>query len=217
MGVFRKEISSTVPSLGERVSRHRIGVFLDRDGTLNQEVDFVRTPEQLLLIPGAAEAVKQLNRRGLATCVISNQSGVARGYLSEKDLTPIHEKLERELACDGAKVDRIYYCPHHPTEGIAPYNIVCDCRKPKPGMLQRGSHELGIELASSFVVGDSIVDIEAGNAVKAKTILVLTGYGKTAHEQCVERNVNVDFVAPTIIEAVNYILNNANGESERNG
>jgi D-glycero-D-manno-heptose 1,7-bisphosphate phosphatase len=196
------------------VSRGRIGVFLDRDGTLNHEVDFVRTPDQLRLIEGAADAVRRLNQQGLATCVISNQSGVARGYLSEQDLTPIHAKLERELAREGAKVDRIYYCPHHPTEGVAPYNITCECRKPKPGMLLRGSQELGIDLASSFVVGDSVVDMEAGKTVNAQTILVLTGYGKTTRERCLINKVTVDFVAPTIVEAANYILTNIDGDRE---
>lgn len=193
-----------------------MGVFVDRDGTLNQEVDYVRTPDELRLIPGAAEAVQKLNERGLATCVISNQSGIARGYLREEDLIPIHEKLERELARGGGKVDRIYYCPHHPTEGTPPYNIVCDCRKPKSGMLRQGSRELGIDLARSFVVGDSIVDIEAGHAVNARTILVLTGYGRATYEQCITGRIHVEFVAPTIVEAVKYILNRVDGERESN-
>ena len=198
------------------MSRSRIAVFLDRDGTLNHEVDFVRTPAELRLIEGAADAVRRLNQRGLATCVISNQSGVARGYLSEEDLTPIHAKLERDLARGGGKVDRIYYCPHHPTEGVAPYNVVCECRKPKPGMLLRGSQELGIDLAHSFVVGYSIVDMEAGTTVNAETILVLTGYGKTTREKCLINNVHVDFVAPSIVEAASYILMKMDGERESN-
>ncbi len=216
MGSLGEEVPSTVPQPGEDVSSSRIGVFVDRDGTLNHEVDYVRTPDELQLIAGAGEAVQKLNERGFATCVISNQSGIARGYLSEEDLIPIHEKLERELARDGGKVDRIYYCPHHPTEGVPPYNVVCDCRKPKSGMLRKGSRELGIDLASSFVVGDSVVDIEAGHAVNAHTILVLTGYGRATFEHYVSRGIHVEFVAPTIVEAVNYILNRVDGERESN-
>ena len=188
------------------MNRNRVGVFLDRDGTLNEELNYIQTPDQLQMIPGAAEAVRKLNERGLATCVISNQSGVARGYLTEADLVPIHEKLERELARAGAKVDRIYYCPHHPTEGKPPYNIPCECRKPNTGMLEKGAAELGIDLSRSFVIGDSLIDMQAGNAAKAITVLVLTGYGSLAREQCRSRNVHVGYVAPTIVEAADYIL-----------
>jgi len=198
------------------VSRGRIGVFLDRDGTLNHEVNYIRTPAELRLIPGAGSAVHKLNKRRLAICVMSNQSGVARGYLTEEDLVLIHAKLEQELARSGGEIDRIYYCPHHPTEGIPPYNVVCDCRKPKTGMLQRGVEELGIDLERSFVVGDSVVDMQAGNAVKAKTVLVLTGYGTAAQKQCASGNIHVDHVAPTIVEAVDFILNTLDGEQESN-
>jgi D-glycero-D-manno-heptose 1,7-bisphosphate phosphatase len=189
------------------VSRARVAVFLDRDGTLNEEVDFVRTPDDLHLIAGAVEAVRKLNDRGLIICVISNQSGVARGYMEEEDLVLIHEKLERALARSGASIGRIYYCPHHPTEGVPPYNIVCGCRKPKIGMLERG-------VADSFVVGDSVVDMQAGNAAHAKTVLVLTGYGTTAREQCASHNIHVDHVAPTIVEAIDFILHTLDGKTK---
>ncbi len=184
----------------------RVGVFLDRDGTLNEEQNYIQKPEQLHLISGAGAAVRKLNARGLATCVISNQSGVARGYLTEEDLIPIHAKLERELARSGGRVDRIYYCPHHPTEGKEPYNVSCNCRKPKTGMLERGAADLGIELSRSFVIGDSLVDMQAGNAAKATTVLVLTGFGSLAREQCRNQNVHVAFTAPTIVEAADFVL-----------
>lgn len=190
----------------------RIGVFLDRDGTLNNEASYIRTPDELQLIAGAGTAVHRLNERGLITCVISNQSGVARGYLSERDLVPIHSKLERELARCGGRVDRIYYCPHHPTEGIPPYNIVCDCRKPKTGMLQQGADEFGLDIERSFVIGDSVVDMQAGIALNARAVLVLTGYGVTAREQCRLADMHLDYVAPTIVEAVDFVLNTLDGE-----
>ncbi|MBM2841251.1 MAG: gmhB 3 [Bacteroidetes bacterium] len=197
------------------MSRGRIGVFLDRDGTLNDEASYIRTPDELQLIPGAGEAVRRLNERGIITCVISNQSGVARGYLTEKDLVPIHERLERELARSGGKVDRIYYCPHHPTEGRPPYNIACDCRKPMTGMLRKGMDEFNLDIEQSFVVGDSVVDMQAGNTMKVRTVLVLTGYGVTAQQQCATANIHVDHVAPTIVEAVDFILKTLDGERER--
>jgi D-glycero-D-manno-heptose 1,7-bisphosphate phosphatase len=188
------------------VSAPRIGVFLDRDGTLNEELDYIRTPDDLHLFHGAASAVRKLNERGLTICVISNQSGVARGILTERDLVPIHRLLEQELQREGARVNRIYYCPHHPTEGIAPYNIDCDCRKPKAGMLRWAEEDFNLDLSHSFMVGDSVVDMQAGNSAGATTVLVLTGYGKTALRQCERDGVHVDYVAPTIVEAVDYIV-----------
>ncbi len=196
--------------------RRCIGAFLDRDGTLNVEVDFLRTPDQLQVIPGAARAVRKLNDHKITTCVISNQSGIARGYLSEADLIPIHAKLREEMLREGATLDRIYYCPHHPTDGIEPYNIVCECRKPKPGMIRRGEQELGIDLKHSFVVGDSVVDMQAGNAVGATTILVQTGYGEAALRTCRAEKIPVAFVAPTVVEAIDFILDNVEGEPINN-
>jgi len=188
------------------VSKGRVGVFLDRDGTLNEEKNFIRIPGELQMIRGAAAAVRKLNDRGVVTCIISNQSGVGRGYLTEADLVPIHGRLEQELSNEGARVDRIYYCPHHPTEGIPPYNVECECRKPKPGMLERGSREFGFTLADAFVVGDSMVDIQAGNAVGATTVLVLTGYGRKALEQCRQDGIHIDAVFPSVDEAAEYII-----------
>ena len=184
----------------------RVAAFLDRDGTINEEVDFLRSPDQLRLIPGAAAAIRALNDRGIITCVISNQSGVARGFLTEEDLVPIHAELHRELGRAGARVDRIYYCPHHPTEGIAPYRTACECRKPAPGMVLQGARELGLDPRRSFVVGDRIVDVQAGKAVGARTILVLTGYGARSVEECRAAGVQPDHVAPSLSGAVDFIL-----------
>lgn len=190
----------------------RIAVFLDRDGTLNEEVDFLRTPDELQLIPGAASAVRTLNTLGTIICVISNQSGVARGFLTEDDLVAIHERLEEELRAGGARVDGIYYCPHHPTEGIPPYRVVCDCRKPQPGMLKQGEREWGIDLNRSFVVGDRIADVLAGQAVGATTVLVLTGYGRASAEECARGEATPDFIAPSIVEAVQFIERRISGD-----
>jgi D-glycero-D-manno-heptose 1,7-bisphosphate phosphatase len=184
----------------------RVGVFLDRDGTLNVEVDFLRSPDELQIIDGAPAAVAQLNRQGIITCVISNQSGVARGFLTEADLAVIHARLQEEFRAGGARFDRIFYCPHHPTEGIAPYNIDCECRKPKPGMLVQGANEFHLDLHRCFVVGDSVVDMQAGNAVGATTILVQTGYGKQSLQTCREQNIPVAHVAPSVVEAIDFIL-----------
>lgn len=189
----------------------RIAAFLDRDGTVNEEVEFLRSPDQLRLIAGAGPAIRSLNDHGVLTCVISNQSAVARGFLTEEDLVPIHRKLGEELLLSRARLDRIYYCPHHPSEGRPPYNIVCDCRKPATGMLRRGAEELGIDLERSFVVGDRIVDVQAGKAVGATTVLVLTGYGRISVTECNAAGVQPDFTAPSIVEAVDVILQRIRG------
>ncbi len=195
----------------------QIGVFIDRDGTLNEERDFICRAEDFELIPGAAEAVRKLNNRGIPTCVISNQSGVARGYLTEGDLLLIHAKLRAELEKENAWVDRIYYCPHHPTEGIPPYNVECDCRKPGPGMMRRGERELNIDLARSFVVGDKTTDVQAGKAVGATTVLVLTGYGRSSLAEIKKERIAADHISPSIVEAVEYIIGRIDGYVERSG
>lgn len=193
----------------------RAAVFLDRDGTLNVEIDFVRTPDELRLIPGAGRALRHLNDLGLLTCVISNQSGVARGFFTEEDLGPIHARLVEELARDGGRLDRIYYCPHHPTMGIAPYDVDCQCRKPRPGMLLRAAEELGIDLAASYVVGDRLGDMKAGRAVGATAILVLTGYGVNAREECRREDVPVGAVVQDITEAADFIADHYTGRPEK--
>lgn len=184
----------------------RTAVFLDRDGTLNDEVDFVRSPAELRLIPGAAAAVRRLNDAGLVTVMISNQSGIARGYLTEEILGTIHEKLLAGLAEEGARLDALYYCPHHPDGPVEAYAVPCSCRKPLPGMLVRGAGEFGLELGSSFVVGDSAVDILAGKAVGATTILVLTGYGRRAVQDERLADVQIDHVVEDLPSAVERIL-----------
>jgi D-glycero-D-manno-heptose 1,7-bisphosphate phosphatase len=188
------------------VTARRAAVFLDRDGTINEEVDFVRTPAELALIAGAAAAVRRLNDAGLVTCVISNQSGVARGFYTEAELVGIHAKLERDLAGAGGRIDRIYYCPHHPTKGLPPYDVVCECRKPAPGMLLTGAREFDVDLSRSFVVGDRDVDVQVGKAVGAYAILVLTGYGRKTREEIAGTDIVPDFVASDLADAVMHIL-----------
>lgn len=188
------------------MSAARTAVFLDRDGTLNNEVDFVRTPEELHLIPGAAHAVRRLNEVGLVTCLMSNQSGIARGFLTEEMLERIHAKLTAELAEEGARLDALYYCPHYPEGTVAPYNIGCSCRKPSPGMILQGAAEFGLDLTASFVVGDSAVDVLAGRAAGATTLLVLTGYGRRALQDERLAGVRIDHVVDDLSAAATCIL-----------
>jgi D-glycero-D-manno-heptose 1,7-bisphosphate phosphatase len=181
-------------------------VFLDRDGTINEEVNYLSHSDQLRLIAGAAEAIKQFNQAGLKTVIITNQAGVARGYFSEPALQQIHLELERMLRAQDAHIDAIYYCPHHPTAGIGVYKIDCNCRKPKPGLLERAARELNLDLRQSFVVGDKPADLQAGGAVGCRTILVRTGYGLESEQELAGGESQPDHVADDLLAAARWIL-----------
>jgi D-glycero-D-manno-heptose 1,7-bisphosphate phosphatase len=156
----------------------REAVFLDRDGTLIEEVNYLASPEQVRLLPGAAQAVRRLNDAGVLVVVVTNQAGVARGYFPESRVTEVHERLSLLLGEHGAKIDAFYHCPHHPTEGVGVYRVACDCRKPKPGLLLTAAREWDIDLARSWMIGDKPSDAEAGAAAGCRTLLVRTGHGK---------------------------------------
>jgi D-glycero-D-manno-heptose 1,7-bisphosphate phosphatase len=189
------------------VSKKKRGaVFLDRDGTINVEVGYLSRPEDFALIPGSAEAVGRLNAAGFAVVVISNQSGVARGYFDEADVARVNDKMVQELRRHGARLDAIYYCPHHPEFGNGSYRRECDCRKPKPGMVRRAERELGVDAAGSFVVGDHRGDVMLAKNVGAASILVLSGHGGEELEKLVQEGAQPDFVAPDLAAAVDYIL-----------
>jgi D-glycero-D-manno-heptose 1,7-bisphosphate phosphatase len=182
-----------------------IGIFLDRDGTINEEIDFVTSPEDLHVLPGSAEAIRQARQLGLKVFVVTNQSAVARGLMTESQLDTVHRALTEELATFGATIDAIYYCPHHPELGVEPYRSDCDCRKPGTGMLMRAAREHNIDLQRSFVVGDRISDIQMGKSVGATTILVLTGYGTHEIEHPRDGAPTADFVADDLADAVELI------------
>lgn len=182
--------------------RKNTAVFLDRDGTINEEVGYLDSLDKLELYPNSFEAIRLINESGMLTVVITNQSGVARGYFSENFVNAVHSRISEILKKNGAHIDRFYYCPHHPTEGNDPYLKSCDCRKPSPGMLIRASEELEIDLSRSYMVGDAEKDIELANRVGAKGILVRTGYG----ENVVTSDVKPAYVAEDILDAVNWIM-----------
>lgn len=150
----------------------RRAVFLDRDGTLNVEVNYLHRVTDFALIPGAAKAVQALNAAGYLTLLVTNQAGIARGYYDEAALHALHAYLTTMLAAQGARLDAIYFCPHHPE-----FTGACDCRKPAPGMLIRAAAEHQIDLAQSWLIGDTASDLAAGQAAGCCTILVRTGYG----------------------------------------
>jgi D-glycero-D-manno-heptose 1,7-bisphosphate phosphatase len=153
-------------------------VFADRDGTLCEEVNYLGDPDKLVMLPGAAKGVAMLNAAGIAVVVVTNQSGVARGYFSENDVVHVNDKLIELLAIEGARVDGVYYCPHHEEKGLPPYNVKCDCRKPAPGLILKAARELNLDLSHSFVAGDKMSDIGAApRAGCVGGVLVETGYG----------------------------------------
>ncbi len=156
----------------------RRAVFLDRDGTINVEKEYLIDPLDFEFIPGAPEALKSFQDAGFLLVIVSNQSGVARGYFTESQVNELHQYMEKRLEPFGVTLDGIYYCPHHPEYGQGEYLSDCDCRKGKPGMLLKAATKLQIDLSQSFMVGDKIADIQAGHAAGCKTYLVKTGYGK---------------------------------------
>jgi D-glycero-D-manno-heptose 1,7-bisphosphate phosphatase len=180
-----------------------VGIFLDRDGTVNQEVDYLTSPDSLTLLPGVTEAIHEANSLGWKVFIITNQSGIARGLLTKDELAIIHNVLRAQLQAGGASLDAIYYCPHHPD-----FNQPCTCRKPNIGMLLEAKGEFQIDFERSYVVGDKMIDIETAQNCGAHSILVLTGYGKTELELCRQNNVNIDFVAENLYDAIQYIKQN---------
>jgi D-glycero-D-manno-heptose 1,7-bisphosphate phosphatase len=173
-------------------------VFLDRDGTLIEERGYAATPDQVALLPGAAQAVARLNRAGVAAIVITNQSGIGRGYFTQTAVDAQHQRLRELLAAGGARLDAVYVCPHHPDHG-------CDCRKPRTGMLERAAEELDIDLGRSWVIGDRSADVECGRQGAAGGLLVRTGYGQQYLDDQPARTATLE-VFDTVLEAVVEVL-----------
>jgi len=156
----------------------RPAVFLDRDGTINEQMGYINHISRFHLLPGVASAIRVLNENNIPVVVVTNQSGLARGYFPEELLAAVHEKMKALLAEHGAHVDGIYVCPHHPEAKREEYRVACDCRKPKTGLLLRAALDMGLDLAASFVVGDRWSDLKTAEACGAAPVLVLTGYGR---------------------------------------
>jgi len=185
----------------------RPAIFMDRDGTICQEVGYVNHVSRCALLPRSAAAIRLINEAGRPALVATNQAGVARGYFEEPLIGQVHERMRRLLAEGGARVDGVYYCAHHPTAGAPPYRADCDCRKPKPGMLLQGAKEHDSDLGRSWMIGDSIKDIEAGRAAGTGTVMVMTGYGRGESEhRRGEWRVEPDHMAEDLFEAVQWIL-----------
>lgn len=188
----------------------RPAVFMDRDGCLTEEVGYVNHPSRIRLLPRTAEAVRRLNRSGVAAVMVTNQTGIARGYFTEETLHAANARMRSELEAGGARLDGLYVCTHHPSEGEPPYRAHCDCRKPRPGLLHRAAADLGLDLRASVMVGDKFSDVAAGHAAGAAGVLVLTGYGRGEWEYARHaRDVKPDHVAEDLLDAVEWALGRA--------
>ena len=184
---------------------------MDRDGCLTEEVGYVNHPSRIRLLPRTAEAVRRLNQAGVPAVMVTNQTGIARGYFSEEILHATNARMEGELRAEGARLDGVYVCMHHPSEGLPPYRADCDCRKPRPGLLHRAAAELDLDLPGSVMIGDKLSDVTAGHAVGAAAVLVLTGYGRGEWEYQRRdpsrgRDVKPDHVAEDLLDAVEWAL-----------
>ncbi len=180
-------------------------VFLDRDGTLIEEVGYLDRPERVTLYPFAADAIRALNRAGIRVAMVTNQSGVARGFFTEEVVRDVHDHIARLLARRGAHIDAYYYCPHHPDGRLAEYAVRCECRKPARGLVDRAVAELGIDPARSFAVGDRWVDIGLARTFGGRGVLVRTGYG-AGEEQRAPADLAADAIVDNLAGAVSWVL-----------
>jgi D-glycero-D-manno-heptose 1,7-bisphosphate phosphatase len=185
----------------------RPALFFDRDGTLSDEMGYRADPDRLKLLPGARRAVLLARAAGFLSVLVSNQSGVARGLFSLAEVEATHRALARRLG----GLDGVYVCPHHPSEGQAPWRCDCPCRKPRPGLLLRARDELGLSLERSVLVGDHLRDLEAARAVKARAVLVLTGHGRSALAEAEGRGLAPDHVAADVLAAVRWAVGREEG------
>ena len=185
-------------------------VVLDRDGTINIEREYLSDPDQLELLPGVANGLRHLRKLDLGLVVITNQSGIGRGFFDWTRLDLIHQRLCTLLAAEGIQLEDIYVCPHRPSDG-------CTCRKPQPELLMKAAREHYFNPSKAFVIGDKIIDIEMGRQVGATTLLVRTGYGAQVAEQMA---VTCDYIVDDLVGAatvIEHLLKNSDTRSDRNG
>ncbi len=182
-------------------------VFLDRDGTVSEEVGYLDDLGRLRLISGAGSAIKSLNEAGFKVVLVTNQSGVARGFFTEALVQEAHALLVKMLRPEGARIDAVYYCPHHPTAGNSHYTLDCDCRKPKTGLIDRAVKELAIDRNHSYMVGDKWSDIELAQRAGIRSVLVMSGFAPDdPGNRRPERVREPDFIARSLVEAADWIV-----------
>ncbi|MBW1679501.1 MAG: HAD family hydrolase [Deltaproteobacteria bacterium] len=190
------------------VKTKNIAVFLDRDGTILKEVGYLSRLEDMELLPQAIAAIKLLNQKGIKAVVVTNQSGVARGFFLENLVKEVHQRLQKALQKEGASLDGFFYCPHHPDYGHEKYRKDCFCRKPNIGMLQEAARDFRIDLSRSYLIGDTRRDLETAWNAGMKGVLVLSGYGKDELKKIEVQNPEgkPDYVASDLLRAVRWVI-----------
>jgi len=182
-------------------------LFIDRDGTISEEVGYINHPSRFRVFPYAAAAIRHLNENDWLAIVVTNQAGVARGYFTEEMVKTVHAEMTAELGRQGARLDAIYYCAHHPSVGEPPYRFDCECRKPKPGLIVRAAEKYDIDLDESWMVGDRYSDVELARNAGLKSAFVLSGYGRGEWEhQRAAWTEQPDLIAENLLEAVQMIV-----------
>jgi D-glycero-D-manno-heptose 1,7-bisphosphate phosphatase len=183
-------------------------VFIDRDGTVNEQLGYINHLSRFVILPGVSEAVRLLNKNNWWAIIVTNQGGVARGYYPMELVDEIHAFLKSSLKEQGAVVDGIFFCPHHPAGVVKEYSSECDCRKPRTGLIDKACEAFHIDMANSYVVGDRHVDIELASRLNLKGVLVKTGYGLGEMEYIIPENpLKPHHVAEDLLDAVKWILN----------
>ncbi len=192
-------------------------VFLDRDGTIIEEVGYIDSPDKIQPIAGAEEAIKLFRDAGFKIIIVSNQSGVAHGYFDENTVMLINDRVAENFASNGANIDAFYFCPHHPDYGDQNYRRNCDCRKPQPGMFLQAAEEHKIDLSKSIMIGDKFTDVQAGKNLNLYSILVLTGFGKEQFQKIKLNGLRPapDFVAENVGDAALFIKRQFNRPARR--
>ena len=192
----------------------RPAVFLDRDGTLSEERGYIDRLELIEIFPWTSDAIRLLNRAGFVVVVVTNQSAIGRGIIDLPFLQTVHDAFDRHLARSGARVDRYYYCPHHPDARLPEYRMVCRCRKPGPGMIEQATTELELDPSRSFMVGDRLIDVACGHAAGIRSLLVRSGH--SAHTGDAPPGLSEpDAILNNLMEAVGWILRSSSPSSAR--
>jgi D-glycero-D-manno-heptose 1,7-bisphosphate phosphatase len=187
-------------------------VFLDRDGTINRDVGYPNSYSMIEIFPYSFEAVRKINDAGFLAVIVTNQAGIGKGFIEEKSLHDIHRRLRLAFAKKKAFFDGIYYCPHYEHSEIPEYRKACSCRKPNMGMAQQATQDLNIDPTKSYMIGDKIDDILFGLNIQATPILLQTGFGQKSLSQLNEKGIEPAFVAETLKEAVDWILERERAE-----
>lgn len=209
---MRARASGEVPQFdGRLVDAEKVmkkpAVFLDRDGTINEQMGYINHPSRFVLLPGVSHALRLLHKEGFLTIVISNQSGVARGYFPIDLVYDIHRRMKSVLRENGTSLDGIFFCPHHPSGTVPEYSIPCECRKPGTGLIEMACREFEIDMTGSYVVGDRCLDMELARRSNLEGILILTGYGRGEVDYVLPKSAaRPAHIAEDLLEAARWIV-----------